>query len=38
LSTLLAFLAGLGVGLLCGVIIGVLVMAALVAGSRRPPH
>jgi hypothetical protein len=37
LSSLLAFLVGLGVGLLCGTTIGVLVMAALVAGSRRPP-
>jgi hypothetical protein len=29
---------GLVVGLLCGTTIGVLVMAALVAGSRRPPN
>jgi len=37
LPSLLAFLAGLVVGLLCGTMIGILVMAALVAGSRRPP-
>jgi len=35
--TLLAFLAGLAVGLIFGTTIGVLVMAALVAGARRPP-
>jgi len=35
--TLLAFLAGLALGLLVGTTIGVLVMAALVAAARRPP-
>jgi len=38
LSNALAFVAGLVVGLLCGATIGVLFMAALVAGSRRPPN
>jgi len=37
LPSFLAFLAGLVVGLMCGTTIGILVMAALVAGSRRPP-
>jgi len=37
LQTLLVFLAGLTVGLLLGTTIGVLVMGALVAASRRPP-
>jgi hypothetical protein len=38
LASFFAFVAGLVVGLLCGTMIGVLFMAALVAGSRRPPN
>jgi hypothetical protein len=37
LPSFLAFLAGLVVGLIVGTSIGVLFMAAVVAGSRRPP-
>jgi hypothetical protein len=37
LQTFLVFLAGLAVGLVLGTTMGVLVMAALVAASRRPP-